>query len=207
VTTRILIVEDEIIIARFIEQQLKESFPCTTEIALSSAEAWAAMERMEPHLLLCDINLEEEQTGIELITELRRQYNFEVIYITSYNSRPIIEKASTTRPANYLIKPIDEAQLFAGVQLVIHQIENNPPSGKKQAAASVILNETEQRILQMIRDRKTTKEIATALHLSPYTIKNHRHKICRKLDLKDENNALLRWALENNNGAETEKYR
>lgn len=197
-TLRILIVEDEIIIARFIEQQLKANFSCTTQIALSAGEARTAMEHLQPHLLLCDIHLEEELTGIALVTELRQQFHFEVIFITSYQSRPIIEKASATNPANYLIKPIDEAQLYAGVQLVLPRIQNQPLSGKKPEVSSVVLNETELRILQLIREQKTTKEIAAALHLSPYTIKNHRHKICRKLELKDENNALLRWALENN---------
>ncbi|ANE50085.1 response regulator transcription factor [Flavisolibacter tropicus] len=197
-TLRILIVEDEIIIARFIEQQLKTNFSCTTQIALSAKEAQVAMENFQPHLLLCDIHLEEELTGITLVTELRQQYYFEVIYITSYQSRPIIEKASATNPANYLIKPIDEAQLYAGIQLVLPKIQNQPQSGKKPEAPDALLNETELRILQLIREQKTTKEIAADLHLSPYTIKNHRHKICRKLELKDENNALLRWALENN---------
>lgn len=194
--TRILIIEDEIIIARFIEQQLKTGFPCTTQIALSVEEAKTAMESLRPHLLLCDIQLRDEQSGICLVTELRKCFAFEVIYITSYQSRHIIEQAAATRPANYLIKPIDEAQLFAGVTLVISRIQDNPLSGKLAASSISMLSETEIRILELIRERKTTKEIAKALHLSPYTIKNHRHRICRKLGLKDENNALLRWALE-----------
>ena len=39
-------------------------------------------------------------------------------------------------------------------------------------------------------------EIAETLHLSRYTIKNHRHNICRKLELADENNALLKWVVQ-----------
>ena len=197
--TRILIIEDEIIIARFIEQQLKANFPCSIAIALSAEEARDAMESLQPHLLLCDIHLGPGSSGIDLITELRTLFYFEVIYITSYQGRSIIETASRTHPANYLLKPIDEAQLFAGIRLVIDKIQSLPLFGKIPKASTISLNETEQRILQLIREQKTTKEIAAALHLSPYTIKNHRHKICRKLELKDENNALLRWALENSN--------
>jgi len=109
---RILIIEDEIIIARFIERQLQANFSCETRIAISAAEAQTAMEEMLPHLLLCDIHLEDALTGIDLVIGLRRRYAFEVIYITSYQTRGIIEKAATTHPANYIIKPIDESQLL-----------------------------------------------------------------------------------------------
>jgi DNA-binding NarL/FixJ family response regulator len=196
---RVLIIEDEIIIARFIEQQLLSGFQCTTRIAVSVKEARAAMPDMLPQLLLCDINLNEEQSGIELITELRRQYTFEVIFITSYQNRSIIEQASATNPANYIIKPVDEAQLFAGVQLVMNKIIHHSVAGEKIMSPTSLLNTTELSILQQIRNNKTTKEIAQTLFLSPYTIKNHRHNICRKLQLEDGNNALLKWVMQNSN--------
>src|SRR6201991_5251333 len=195
--TRILIIEDETIITRFIERQLLNNFDCTTRIAVSAAEVREAMVEMLPHLLLCDIHLEEELTGIHLINELRRRYAFEVIFITSYQTRAIIEQAASVHPANYIIKPIDEMQLFAGVQLVISRIHNTNHTGKAFLQPNALFSETERRILQLIRDKKTTLEIAEALHLSRYTIKNHRHAICRKLDLRDENNALLKWVAEN----------
>lgn len=193
---RVLIIEDEVIIARFIEQQLLSSFQCTTRIALSVKEAMDAMPEMLPHLLLCDINLHETQSGIELITALRRDFAFEVIYITSYQNRNIIEQAASTNPANYIIKPVDEAQLFAGVQLVMNKIIHHSPAGEKIMNPAALLNTTELSILQQIRDRKTTKEIAQTLFLSPYTIKNHRHNICRKLQLDEGNNALLKWVMQ-----------
>jgi len=194
---RILIIEDEIIIARFIEQQLRNNFNCETRLAVSRAEAEIAMAEMLPHLLLCDIQLEAELSGIDLVTHLRRRYVFEVIYITSYETRSIIEKAAATHPANYLIKPIDESQLFAGVQLVISRLNAERQAGKPLLQANTLFTETELRILRLIREKKTTMDIAETLHLSRYTIKNHRHNICRKLELADENNALLKWVVQN----------
>ncbi|GEP98252.1 response regulator transcription factor [Chitinophaga cymbidii] len=193
--TRVLIVEDEIIIARFIELQLKAHFNCQTAIAISAAEALAAMPKLLPHLLLCDINLEESCTGIQLVRQLQRQYTFEVIYISSYNDKNIIEEAIQSDASNYIIKPVDEMQLYAGVRLIMEKLaRKNTPDTPVAAAA---LNPAEQRIVQLISLRKSTKEIAEIMFLSPYTVKNQRHKICRKLGLKDENNALLKWALEN----------
>ncbi len=192
--TRVLIVEDEIIIARFIEQQLKAHFNCETAIAISSAEALDVMPKLLPHLLLCDINLEESRSGIQLVQELQKLYSFEVIYISSYNDKNIIEEAIRSDASNYIIKPVDEMQLFAGVRLIMEKLarKNSP-----ETPAAAQLNPAEQRIVQLISQRKSTKEIAEIMFLSPYTVKNQRHKICRKLGLKDENNALLKWALEN----------
>lgn len=194
---RILIIEDEIIIGRFIERQLQANFECETRIAVSAAETRTAMAEMLPHLLLCDIHLEEELTGIHLVNELRRRYAFEVIFITSYQTRSIIEQAAAAHPANYLVKPIDEMQLFTGVQLVISRIAATSHTGKAFLRPDTLFTETELSILRLIREKYTTVEIAETLHLSRYTIKNHRHAICRKLNLRDENNALLKWVAEN----------
>ena len=194
---RILVIEDEIIIARFIERQLQQNFECETSIAVSAAEARSVIGSFLPHLLLCDIHLEDELSGIELISQLRLRYAFEVIYITSYQDHGIIQQAAATHPANYIIKPIDDAQLFAGVQLVISRIRQNDQTGKAFVQTNTLFTETEIRILRLIRDKKTTVDIAETLHLSRYTVKNHRHAICRKLQLRDENNALLKWVVQN----------
>ncbi|HEY4111576.1 response regulator transcription factor [Puia sp.] len=194
---RILIIEDEIIIARFIEQQLRVNFNCETRVAVSREEAGIAMAEMLPHLLLCDIQMEDDLSGIDLVTQLRRRYAFEVIFITSYQTHAIIEKAAATHPANYLIKPIDDDQLFAGVHLVISRLSGEDQAGKPLLRTDNDFTGTELRILRLIREKKTTIEIAGTLHLSRYTIKNHRHNICRKLELADENNALLKWVVQN----------
>lgn len=194
---RILIIEDEIIIGRFIEHQLQANFTCQTRIAVSGAEARVAMAEMLPHLLLCDIQLEDQLSGIDLVTALRRRYAFEVIFITSYQTHAIIEKAAATHPANYIIKPIDETQLFAGVQLVISRLGSEDQIGKPLLQTDSLFTETELHILRLIRGKKTTLQIAGILHLSRFTIKNHRHNICRKLELAEGNNALLKWVVQN----------
>jgi len=197
---RILIIEDEIIIARFMEQQLNTSFVSEIRIALSSDEACSMMADYLPHLVFCDINLNEETDGIHLMEKLTKRYTFEVIFITSYDSKAVIERASTVKPANYIIKPVDESQLYACMVVTRPLITANPQLGQRRDSTHPLisqLNETEIQILKLVRDRHTTKEIAKLMYLSPSTIKNYRHGICRKLALKDENNALLKWVLQN----------
>lgn len=193
---RILIIEDEIIIGRFIEQQLKANFNCEVAIALNYLEVKKTMPNFMPHLILCDINLHEENDGINLITELQKDFAFGVIYITSYQSKAIIERALATRPLNYIIKPVDESNIYAGIKLVESTVGTHTSFGTTKQR-EIIFSEIESKIIYLILQKKTTKEIANLLFLSPYTIKNYRHRICRRLNLKDENNALLKWAMQN----------
>jgi DNA-binding NarL/FixJ family response regulator len=193
---RILIIEDEIIIARFIENQLKESFRADTCIALNLQEAEEHLKTFFPHLILCDIELNDQLDGIELMHKLKSSHNFELIFITSYQSKSMIDRASDLKPANYIIKPLDESRLYAGILPIIKQVENRLHI-EEQLSLDSLLSPTEMQVLQFVAKRKTTKEIANLLFLSPLTIKNHRHGICKKLNLKEGNNALLMWALKN----------
>ena len=196
---RILIIEDEIITARFIEQQLTANFDCETLLTVNEAEVHASIKNFLPHLLLCDINLNGDNDGITLVKNLRREFTFEVIYITSYKSSNIIESALDTKPINYLIKPVDEAAIFTALKLAWPIVSNNilPENSKDPTALSDLLSPIEQKIVELILQKKTSQEIARDLFISPYTVKNHRHRICRKLGLSEGNNALLKWAMYN----------
>lgn len=193
---RILIIEDEIIIARFIENLLKESFQVDTFIALNHQEAEDRLKTFLPHLIFCDIELNDQLDGIDLMHKLKSTHNFELIFITSYQSKSMIDSASDLKPANYIIKPLDESRLYAGILPVIKQVERRLRV-EEQLNLDTLLSPTEMQVLQLVAQRKTSKEIAKLLFLSPLTIKNHRHGICRKLNLKEGNNALLMWALKN----------
>lgn len=194
---RILIIEDEIIIARFIEHQIKSRYPFETAIALSTKEVKQLIPDFCPHLILCDIELKDELDGIELIRHLKKTYSFEVVFITSYQSMHTINRAFELKPANYIIKPLDESRLYAGIQAVVNQLLEKNADKNPNFNINGLLSQSELTVLRLISQKKTTKEIASLINLSPYTIKNYRHKICRKLQLEEENNALLTWSLKN----------
>ncbi|ADY52967.1 two component transcriptional regulator, LuxR family [Pseudopedobacter saltans DSM 12145] len=200
---RILIIEDEIVIARFIEQQLKIISPCKVEIALSIEEVEQLLPEFSPQLVLCDIELNDKLDGIELIKSLKASYSFELIFITSYQTINTINRAFELAPANYIIKPLDESRLYAGVLPVIKKISANSDTKNDIAELQKQVSQSELNILKLIAKQKTTKEIADILNLSPSTIKNHRHSICRKLNLGEETNALLTWTLKNHKLLET----
>jgi DNA-binding NarL/FixJ family response regulator len=194
---RILIVEDEILIARAIEQLANWHFVCETHIALSVNEARIKANRILPHLILCDVNLKDDITGIDFIRTLQDVLNFETIFITANASKVIIEEALLSTPSNFIIKPFNDTQLVAALKIAQNKLAAMPQAGTLKMQIKDVLTKAECRVLQLISDNKTTAEIADALFISPNTVKNHRHNISRKLDLSTDNNALIKWAIEN----------
>jgi DNA-binding NarL/FixJ family response regulator len=194
---RILIVEDEILIARAIEQLANWHFVCETHIALSVNEARIKANRILPHLILCDVNLKDDITGIDFIRTLQDVLNFETIFITANSSKVIIEEALLSTPSNFIIKPFNDTQLVAALKIAQNKLAAMPQAGTLKMQIKDVLTKAECRVLQLISDNKTTSEIAEALFISPNTVKNHRHNISRKLDLSTDNNALIKWAIEN----------
>lgn len=87
ISIRILIIEDEIIIARFIERQVKDSFQAETNLALGVQEAEELVKSFLPHLILCDIELNDQIDSIELMHRLKKMHSFELIFITSFQSK------------------------------------------------------------------------------------------------------------------------
>jgi DNA-binding NarL/FixJ family response regulator len=193
---RILVIEDEVIIARTIEHLLNKHFNCSIFIALSVEAAIQEMPYFLPQLVLCDINLNDTQTGIELIERFQKSYYFETIFITAYSTKAIFEQASLVMPANYIIKPFDENQLMVVVKLIENKLRLSLQAGTLRFDLRSILSKTEYHILQLICENKTSPEISSSLHISPHTVRNHRHNISKKLNLPPENNSLIKWAIE-----------
>jgi DNA-binding NarL/FixJ family response regulator len=193
---KILIIEDEMIIARFIEQHFYAFYQnIEINIALSAEEVDKYMLRHKPDLVLCDIQLQDDCDGIDLMVKYKAEKQFSLIFISSYESKQCIDRTIAVNPENYIIKPLNESRLYAGTHIVIQRIALDKKTRKPTLNLSE-LTAAEIQILKLIAHRYTTKHIADKLCLSPHTIKNTRHRICRKLSLEEENNALLTWAIE-----------
>ncbi|UZJ65425.1 DNA-binding response regulator [Sphingobacterium sp. KU25419] len=184
------------IIARFIEQHFYAFYQnIEINIALSAEEVDKYMLRHKPDLVLCDIQLQDDCDGIDLMVKYKAEKQFSLIFISSYESKQCIDRTIAVNPENYIIKPLNESRLYAGTHIVIQRIALDKKTRKPTLNLSE-LTAAEIQILKLIANRYTTKHIADKLCLSPHTIKNTRHRICRKLSLEEENNALLTWAIE-----------
>ncbi len=126
---RILIVEDEIIIARDIEEQLKSFGYQVTAIAKNSKTAIAAFNQEQPDLVLMDIILNNSEfDGIQIAQIFNNLKRVPIIYLTSSDSQKLYERAKTTVPINYLYKPCNEKQLKAAVELAFQNFSSQQDS-------------------------------------------------------------------------------
>lgn len=192
---KVLIIEDEMIIARFIEQHFYSFYEnIQINIALSVEEVDTYMQVQQPDLVLCDIQLQDHCDGIDLMVKYKAEKQFALIFITSFESKQSIDRTTAVNPDNYIIKPLNESRLYAGTHIVLQRLLSTytDPNADLNLAG---LTSSEKQVLVLIANGYTTKYIADKLCLSPYTIKNTRHRICRKLSLGEENNALLTWAI------------
>ncbi len=120
---RILIVEDELIVAYHIAAVLRDEGYTETRIAKNLKEALAIIPEFNPQLILTDIMMSSKPDGIKLGTYIRENLTIPFIYITSHGSIEMIREASRTRPNSYLVKPFKTPDLLAAIELALIDTE------------------------------------------------------------------------------------
>lgn len=122
----LLIVEDEMILSKILEQKLNdEGFQVIASVT-SGEEAIKLCQKIDPDCILMDIKLSGELDGIETATIIKQQKDIPIIYLTAYTDDEIIEKAKVTDPFGYLLKPFDIRDLKKTIEIALykHKLEN-----------------------------------------------------------------------------------
>jgi signal transduction histidine kinase len=119
VTTRVLVVEDEAVIALDLSLRLERMGYRIVGRAASGAEALALAAVSPPDVVLMDIVLHGHQDGIETARMLQERLNAAVIYLTAYADEATLARARSTNPYGYLLKPIREEELRCAIELAI----------------------------------------------------------------------------------------
>jgi DNA-binding LytR/AlgR family response regulator len=131
---RILIVEDELITAVDIEEHLVKAGYIVTAIARTYEEALEAVRHQPPDLALIDVRLQGAIDGIATARELLRYKWMPIIYLTAQNERETFERAKTTHPAGYLLKPFRAADLPLQLELALYNFYNGHVPTRTQTA-------------------------------------------------------------------------
>lgn len=118
---KILIVEDEPIVALDLQQELEE-FGCeVVALAQSADEALMAVEESQPELALMDLHIIGSLDGIQTARLLRDAYQIPSIFLTAYSDDTTIARAVREMPYGYLTKPFQPRELKATVQVALHK--------------------------------------------------------------------------------------
>jgi signal transduction histidine kinase len=118
---RILLVEDEPVVALNLRMRLEKLGYTVSAVAASGTQALARIEATRPDLVLMDINIEGPLDGIATASAIPDKYHIPVIYLTAFAEESTIKRARETHPYGYLIKPFSERELHAMIQLTLER--------------------------------------------------------------------------------------
>ena len=121
---KILVVESEAIVAKDIQNTLKSLGYDAPAIALSGEEAINKSEEIHPDLLFMGIVLKGEIDGIEAAEKIRNHFNIPVVYLAAYMDEKTLQRAETTGPFGYILKPFKERELHTTIETTLHRFRD-----------------------------------------------------------------------------------
>src|ERR1700712_3575219 len=117
---KILIVEDEFIVANDLRMTLEKAGYTIDGIAASFKEAAGLVDLYQPDLVLLDIHLKGKQTGIEF-ADLLQKRNIAFVYLSANSDQQILEAAKATEPYGFLVKPYREKDLLVALDIAFYR--------------------------------------------------------------------------------------
>jgi len=208
--TRILIADDHPIF----RQGLRQLFESEAGLAVvcEAADGRAAIREIEtqhPDVAVLDVDM-PEMDGFAVARSVKeKNLATELVFLTMYKDEELFNEALDLGVKAYVLKDSAVTDLIGAVRAVVagqsfispalssHLINRRNRGGALERSKPGLkdLTPTERRILPLIAENKTSREIADALFISIRTVENHRANICQKLDLHGAH-ALLKFALE-----------
>ena len=188
---KILILEDDIIVGIDLQEVLIAN-DYNTILVHNYETALIQAKLFKPNLAICDINLGKGLTGIDFVKDVYVLLpKLEIIYVSAFSNKQMMDEVAATNSLNYIVKPWNEDQIKVSVKMAFNYIE------KKYSHEDLLsgLSLTEYKIIDLIAKQKKSKEIGALLFISDKTVRNHRYNIIKKLNIPNDNNSLLKWAL------------
>jgi diguanylate cyclase (GGDEF)-like protein/PAS domain S-box-containing protein len=137
---RILIVEDEKIIALDLQRRLERFGFSVVGMAASGPEAVDLAKDREPDIILMDIRLEGEMDGIEASKQIRAKFAIPVIFLTAYTDEKTLDRAKEVEPFGYILKPFKERELYTTIDIALYKHSIDKKLRKQERLFSAMLH-------------------------------------------------------------------
>lgn len=167
-------------------------------------EAYNLIAKEAPDIAILDIQM-PFLSGIEIAKKCRsNQFDTKIILITFHKERELYEEAQNLNIFGYVLKEFALEEIENCLEVVSQGKAYYSPKIKellgeisKEDDSLGVLTPSEKKILKLIANDKTNKEIASLLFISHRTVEKHRSNIINKLELEPKTNSLLIWAKQN----------
>lgn len=148
----ILIVEDEAITSMALKCSLEDMGYSVCGIAPTGELAVQKADELKPDLIMMDIMLAGEMSGIEAAEEIRRNYRIPVIFLTAFSDDQYINEAKLTEPFGYILKPVREQELKTTIEMAFYKNAMDRIVREQADIIHVLLNETHDMHFLMDKD-------------------------------------------------------
>jgi len=136
---RILIVEDEGLIARDVEDMVRNAGYEVCAVVGTGEEAVEKSESTRPDLILMDIILRGTMDGVEAAEKIRERFNIPVIYLTAHTDENTLQRAKLTEPLGYTLKPVEQKELMTVMEMALYKHQMEIKLKERQSWLSTIL--------------------------------------------------------------------
>ena len=133
--SKILVVDDEAIITMQLEERLTAMGYTVAGMAASGEDAVTKARRIRPDLILMDIVMPGKMNGIEAAKIITEELDIPVVFVTSYADDAIIEKAKSVRPYGYIVKPFNELEIKAAIEVALFRKASEQEEQKRRKSA------------------------------------------------------------------------
>jgi DNA-binding NarL/FixJ family response regulator len=174
-TYKILVVEDEAVIALRLQKRLAEMGYDVPDVAYSGEDAMEKARRIKPDLILMDVMIPGNVDGIEAAKMIKTELNIPIVFLTAFSEDKIIERAKQAEPFGYLLKPFQDREIKAAIEVALYK------KGMEEKLRKAHI-ELEQRV------KERTTELENALRIINHSEKELSH---RKSTLERLNRELL----------------
>ena len=152
---RILVVEDEAVIAMDIEDRLERMGYVVVGSAADGDRAVKLAELHKPDLALMDIHIRGDRDGIEVAEIFARDFNIPCIFLTAYSDEATIQRAIRTQANGYLLKPFHDREMRATVELALFKHK----TARQLSEYRTALEEKVAELEEALRDVRQLKEL------------------------------------------------
>ncbi len=139
---KILIVEDNVIIADDMQSMLEEIGYEIVDNVIVYEQAEEVLKNQQVDLVLIDIILASDKTGIDLGKHIRANYDIPFIFVTSNSDRATVENAKSVKPNGYLVKPFEQQDLYTSIEIALSNFSSSEKPAGVEHDEDVALSNT-----------------------------------------------------------------
>jgi len=188
---KILVVEDEPIVALDLQQEVEQLGLTVVGQAESADEALMAAEENRPDLALMDVRIVGSMDGIQTARLLREAYGIPVIFLTSYSDEPTIKRAARELPYGYLTKPFQRRELKAALELGLHRGKTEAQHKTEEEAITATVSGMREGVVLVSAARTVRFMNAAAEDLTGWPIEEAKDKPIEEVLRLGENSQCL----------------